>query len=76
MTQSKFECPACGHPAPVYDHGRKRIWRHLHFFQYEAYLHARLPRTDCSKCNGPPKTKKPNWASERSCFSVYFEVFV
>ncbi|MFP7199341.1 ISL3 family transposase [Lysinibacillus halotolerans] len=73
---SKFECPACGHPAPVYDHGRKRIWRHLNFFQYEAYLHARLPRTDCSKCNGSPKTIKPNWARERSGFSVYFEAFV
>lgn len=42
---SKFECSTCGNAASVYDHGREQIWRHLNFFQYEAYLHARLPRT-------------------------------
>ena len=73
---SKFECSTCGSPARIYDHGRERTWRHLNFFQYQAYLHARLPRTDCPECDGSAKTIKPNWARERSGFSVYFEAFV
>lgn len=73
---SAFECPTCGNQAPIYDHGRERIWRHLNFFQFETYIHGRLPRTYCSQCNGSPKTIRPNWARERSGFSVYFEAFV
>ncbi|WP_368987230.1 transposase family protein [Caldifermentibacillus hisashii] len=73
---STFECPTCGNQAPIYDHGRERIWRHLNFFQFETYIHGRLPRTYCSQCNGSPKTIRPNWARERSGFSVYFEAFV
>ena len=33
-------CPACGAPSqPVHDRLR-RSWRHLDFFQFEAWLHA------------------------------------
>ncbi|TWJ18987.1 transposase IS204/IS1001/IS1096/IS1165 family protein [Geobacter argillaceus] len=32
-----FACPVCGTPAPAYDTTEKE-WRHLNFFQYEAYL--------------------------------------
>jgi transposase len=34
-----FACPVCGAPATAYDTTEKE-WRHLNFFQYEAYLHA------------------------------------
>ena len=41
-----FLCPVCGAPAPTYDTTEK-TWQHLSFFQYEAYLHARVPRVNC-----------------------------
>ena len=37
-------CPACGEGAQPL-HGRlARTWRHLDFFEYEAHLHAEVPR--------------------------------
>jgi transposase len=41
-----FDCPVCGAPSPAYDTNEK-TWRHLNFFQYEAYLTARVPRVKC-----------------------------
>ena len=41
-----FDCPVCGTPAPAYDTTDK-TWRYLNFFQYEAYLTARVPRVKC-----------------------------
>jgi transposase len=35
-------------------------WRHLNFFQHEAYLHARVPRVRCDKCG--IKTVNVPWA--------------
>ena len=41
---SRFACPVCGAAdCPAYDTERK-TWRHLNFFQHEAYLTARVPR--------------------------------
>ena len=41
---SRFACPTCGAvDCPAYDTERM-TWRHLNFFQHEAYLHARVPR--------------------------------
>ena len=40
---SRFPCPepGCGEAAcPVHD-ARERVWRHLNFFQYKAFIHAR-----------------------------------
>ena len=45
---SRFACPVYGEPCPVHD-TRDHIWRHLDFFQHEAYLHARVPRVKCQK---------------------------
>ena len=39
----KLACPACGASAePVHDH-LARSWRHLDFFQFEAWLHCDVP---------------------------------
>lgn len=73
---SLFPCPECDHPSGVYDHGKERIWRHMNFFQYEAFIHARLPRVSCPNCKGSAKTIRPNWCRERSGFSIYFEAFI
>jgi transposase len=37
-----FVCPECGRAGcKAYD-TEERTWRHLNFFQYETYLHARV----------------------------------
>jgi len=69
---STFACPACGRPgAKVYDTDQK-TWRHLNFFQYRTYLHARVPRVECpGGC--PVRQVQVPWARPRSEFTLYFE---
>ena len=44
---SRFACPTGGAAdCPAYDTARK-TWRHLNFFQHQAYLIARVPRIRC-----------------------------
>jgi transposase len=44
---SRFACPTCGAAdCPAYESQRK-TWRHLNFFQHQAYLNARVPRVRC-----------------------------
>ncbi len=43
-----FPCPEYTQKGKVYDTVEK-TWRHLNFFQHEAYLHARVPRLRCPK---------------------------
>ena len=44
---SRFACPACGAAdCPAY-YTERKIWRHLNFFQHQAYLTARVPRVRC-----------------------------
>ena len=57
---SRFPCPNCGAAdCPVHDTERMS-WRHLNFFQHQAYLNARVPRIRCDKC-GVKKVHVP-WA--------------
>jgi len=57
---SRFPCPNCGTAdCPVHDTERMS-WRHLNFFQHQAYLNARVPRVRCDKC-GVRKVAVP-WA--------------
>lgn len=65
-------CPACGAAdQKVHDH-RQRTWRHLDFFQFEAYVHCELPRIGCSVCQGTTQLGVP-WAREGSRFTLLFE---
>jgi transposase len=41
-----FPCPECGTDCKAYDTDEQR-WRHLNFFEHEAYLVARVPRVQC-----------------------------
>jgi len=66
-----FACPSCGIPSKAYDSTTKR-WRHLNFFQYEAYLEARVPRVSCSKGCGTKRVEVP-WARSGSGFTLLFE---
>lgn len=47
---ASLSCLACGAAAqPLHDRLR-RSWRHLHFFQFEAWLHCDVPRIACASC--------------------------
>ena len=71
---SRFACPQCGAAnCPAYD-SEEKTWRHLNFFQHEAYLHARVPRVTCTAC-GIKQTTVP-WARSNSGFTLLFEAVV
>ena len=50
----------------------RRSWRHLDFFQFEAWLHAEVPRVQCSGCGKTTQLPVP-WAREGSGFTLLFE---
>jgi len=65
-------CPACGGAAqPVHDRLR-RSWRHLDFFQFEAWLHCDVPRVACAGCGKTTQAPVP-WARPGSGFTAAFE---
>lgn len=69
-----FVCPECGREScKAYD-TEERTWRHLNFFQYETYLHARVPRVECETC-GIRVVNVP-WARPGSGFTLLFEALV
>jgi transposase len=72
---STFPCPVCGAPAPAYDTTEKE-WRHLNFFQYEAYLHAWVPRVNCPNDGCGVKQIQVPWARTGSGFTLLFEALV
>jgi len=45
---AKLSFPECGRACAVYDHGRRRDWRHLDTMQFKTVLRSRVPRA-----NGP-----------------------
>ena len=47
---SRFHCSQCGATdCPAYD-TEQMTWRHLNFFQHQAWLNARVPRVRCANC--------------------------
>jgi len=70
-----FACPVCGAQAPVHDTTEKQ-WRHLNFFQYEAYLHAKVPRVKCPNEGCGVKQVAVPWARAGSGFTLLFEALV
>lgn len=71
---SAFACPSCGAAGCKGYDTEEMEWRHLNFFQHEAYLHARTPRVECAKC-GVKRVAVP-WARAGSGFTLLFEAFV
>lgn len=68
-----FPCPVCGQPCKVHDTVEK-TWRHMNFFQYAAYLTARVPRCQCDK-DGTKQVEVP-WARPGSGFTLMFEALL
>lgn len=72
---TRWPCPACGAPdQPIHDRIARR-WQPLHFFQFRAYIDARLPRVACSAC-GKTTQAQPPWSRAGSGFSLVMEAFV
>jgi transposase len=69
---SQLPCPACGVGGQGIHDRIKRSWRHLDFFQFEAWLHAEVPRIDCSACGKTTQVEVP-WARPGSGFTLLFE---
>lgn len=68
----QLPCPACGVEGQGIHDRVRRDWRHLDFFQYEAWLHAEVPRVDCDAC-GKTTTVAVPWARPGSGFTLLFE---
>jgi transposase len=72
---AKFPCPE-GDEAECscYDQLEERTWRHLNFFQYKCFIHARTPRIKCNK-HGVKAVRVP-WARPRSGFTLLMDGFI
>lgn len=68
----RLRCPGCGAEGQGIHDRVKRSWRHLDFFQFEAWLHAAVPRVGCTACGKTLSVGVP-WAREGSGFTLLFE---
>ena len=69
---ARMACPECGADhQPLHDRLR-RSWRHLDFFQFEAWLHCEVPRVSCASCGKTSQAHVP-WARPGSGFTAAFE---
>ena len=69
---SRLPCPHCAALDQGVHDRLTREWRHLDFFQFEAWLHAEVPRVACSACGKTGQIDVP-WAREGSGFTALFE---
>ena len=70
---TKFPCSICNELCEIHD-TKERTWRHLDFFNYESYLHARVPRTKCKE-HGVKIVDLP-WTRSNTGFTLFFEALV
>ena len=71
---STFSCPKCEQSGLKAFDTVEKTWRHLNFFQHEACLTARVPRTRCDKC-GTHLVNVP-WGRSDSGFTLLFEAMI
>ena len=71
---SVFACPECGRTGLKAHDTVEKTWRHLNFFQHEAWLSAKVPRVKCDQC-GVRLVCVP-WARPGSGFTLLFEALV
>ena len=74
MKGTIFPCPVCGGSATAYD-TRIKTWRHRDFFEYETYIHARVPRVKCLDCGVVKKIGVP-WARSDSGLTTKKEMLL
>lgn len=71
---TKFSCPECSEDDCIVHDTVEKEWRHLDFFQYQAYIHCRVPRVICNKC-GIRIIEVP-WSRRSSGFTSLFEAMI
>jgi transposase len=71
---ARFACPQCAREDCAVHDTEEKTWRHLDFFQHQAYLAARVPRVVCPE-HKTHLVEVP-WARERSGFTLLFEALV
>jgi hypothetical protein len=69
-----FACPECAAEGCKVHDTEQKTWRHLDFFQHEAYLTARVPRVRCAEHGVHQVTVA--WARPGSGFTLLFEALV
>ena len=70
---TKLPCPVCNKLSELHD-TKEKVSRHLDFFHYETYLHARVPRTKCDEdC---VKLVDIPWTRQNTGFTLFFEALV
>lgn len=70
----QFACPVCDQAGLTAYDTHDKTWRHLDFFQFKAYLHAKVPRVQCPQC-GVRQVNVP-WARPGSGFTLLFEAYI
>ena len=71
---SRFPCPQCKKQTSIYDHTKQRIWRHLNTCQLQTFIHAKLPRINCSQHE--IQQIEINWAIKHSRFTCQMEDYI
>ena len=71
---ARFACPEGDEDACSVHDTERKTWRHLDFFQHQAYLHARVPRVFCP-AHGVRQAQVP-WARPGSGFTQLFEALL
>jgi transposase len=73
---SRFACPepGCAERDCVVHDTEDKTWRHLDFFQYQAYLHARVRRVRCPQHG--VRQVRVGWARPGSGFTLLFEALL
>jgi transposase len=69
-----FGCPECGRAGLKARDTEEKCWRHMDFFQHQAYLTARVPRVECPE-HKVRQVALP-WARPRSGFTLLFEALI
>lgn len=70
---TSFACPLCGTPCKAHDTEKKQ-WRHLDFWNWKTFMHARLPRVACNVCNKVTQVSV-KWSRPLSHFTLLFEAW-
>ncbi|MFM2090240.1 MAG: hypothetical protein RLZZ127_729 [Planctomycetota bacterium] len=66
-----FPCPTCSAAGCRVHDTEEKEWRHMDFFQHQAFIVARVPRVSCERC-GVHKVIVP-WARPGSGFTLLME---
>ena len=71
---ARFPCPECERSGLKVHDTEAKTWRHLDFFQHQAYLTARVPRVECPEHK--VRLVAVPWARPRSGFTLLFEALI